>query len=420
MNHRLITNTWLQSPGGTEGIVSDLARAWHRRGDRVTVYSPRLGAIAESLRTEGIAVTNTLASLSTPPDLIHGHHNLETMTALLRFPGVPALYHCHGYDPWQEQAPRHPRIYRYLAISDRVAGRVHEHTGIPREAIHLVFNYADPDRFHPRRDAPPARPANAVIYDRYLDDAETRTIQSACSAAGIACTRFADLNPPVTHPEDLLPRYDLVFAVGKSAIEAMACGAAVILCTGGAMGEHVTGDNVAAWQRRNFTAIGDHLPVTAERIATQLAHYTPGHAAAATAFIREHATVTAFLRALDTHHNAVLDEAANRPAPDHAAEAAAASQFLEWVNAFLAEQIHTGHLHRDAHAAVQTERNHLRTELRRIAAERDLAAAQRDAITATATWRLRNALLRIPVVRNLLDGIGRRASRTHLHPPATP
>ncbi|HMO05722.1 MAG TPA: glycosyltransferase [Kiritimatiellia bacterium] len=412
MKHLLITNTWLQSPGGTEGIVRDLTRAWHRRGDRVTVYSPRLGAIADALRAEGIAVTDTLASLSAPPDLIHGHHNLETMTALLRFPGTPALYHCHGYDPWQEQAPRHPRILRYLAISDRVAGRVHEHTGLPRDHIHLVFNYADPAVFRPHRDTPAARPARAVIYDRYLNPDETALIQSACLAAGITCTRFADLHPPVARPEDLLPHFDLVFAVGKSAIEAMACGAAVILCTGGAMGELVTGENAAAWQRRNFTAIGDHLPVTTERVAAQLAACTPERAAAATAFIREHATFASFLRAIDAHHDAVLRDAATRPAPDRAAEAAAEAQFLEWVNTFLAAQIHDAHVHRDARTALAAERDHLLAELRRTTAERDHATAQRDAITATTSWRLRTALLNLPVIGSLLERLGRRAGST--------
>ena len=58
-------------------------------------------------------------------------HHLETMTALLRFPGVPAVYFCHGWLPWEEAPPRFPRILRYVAVDHTVRDRLQIEHGIP-------------------------------------------------------------------------------------------------------------------------------------------------------------------------------------------------------------------------------------------------------------------------------------------------
>ena len=48
-------------------------------------------------------VVNDLAKVTAVPDIIHGQHNHELFTALLRFPGVPAVRICHG---WLDEPPQ--------------------------------------------------------------------------------------------------------------------------------------------------------------------------------------------------------------------------------------------------------------------------------------------------------------------------
>ena len=111
----LITNHALAERAGTELYVRDLAEGLIRRGHTPIAYSTQLGEVAAKLRKATVPVVDNLASLSVAPDLIHGQHHIETMTALLHFAGVPAIYFCHGWLPWEEAPPRFPRIRRFVA-----------------------------------------------------------------------------------------------------------------------------------------------------------------------------------------------------------------------------------------------------------------------------------------------------------------
>jgi hypothetical protein len=55
-------------------------------------------------------------------------------------------------------------------------------------------------------------------------------------------------------PEVLLPQFDLVFASGRSAMEAMAAGCAVLTLNGAVWGELVTSENYERARDANFTA----------------------------------------------------------------------------------------------------------------------------------------------------------------------
>ena len=87
----LITNNTLAGRAGTELYVRDIALALLNRGYHPIAYSSLLGEVAQELRAATVPVIDRLDALAVPPDLIHGHHHLETMTALLHFPRVPAI-----------------------------------------------------------------------------------------------------------------------------------------------------------------------------------------------------------------------------------------------------------------------------------------------------------------------------------------
>ncbi len=88
----LITNAFIKDWSGSELYVRDVAIELIKRGLKPIVYSPRIGELAEVLRRKSIPVVNDLNSISVKPDLIHGQHHLETMTALSRFPETPAVF----------------------------------------------------------------------------------------------------------------------------------------------------------------------------------------------------------------------------------------------------------------------------------------------------------------------------------------
>jgi hypothetical protein len=83
-----------------------------------------------------------------------------------------------------------------------------------------------------------------------------------------------------------LPKYDLVFATARGAIEAMAAGCAVILADARGCGGLVTPTNVESYREQNFGKGALRQPVTKQTISAQLNLYSPADAAAVTAFIR--------------------------------------------------------------------------------------------------------------------------------------
>src|SRR6185503_7676994 len=101
----LITNVLLAQYSGTENYTRDLALGLLQRGHAPFVYTHAVGKPALDLRQETIPVVTDLGELAARPDIIHGHHTLETLTALIRYRDVPAVYFVHDSTAWQDVPP---------------------------------------------------------------------------------------------------------------------------------------------------------------------------------------------------------------------------------------------------------------------------------------------------------------------------
>lgn len=248
----LITNIRLDGRSGTELYVRDLAMELKRCGHYPVVYTSAIGVVAKEIRAAGILVTNRIADIDCQPDVIHGHHRDETMTALLAFPGVPGIFVCHDMHAWHDQAPLFPRIRRYLAVSDFLRQRLLR-DGVPEDRTQVLHNFVDMERFH-TRPLLPEYPRRALVFSNaaskktYLpgvvEACERRGI--AVEAAGLAVGRTLD------RPEEVLGQFDLVFAKGKAALESLAVGTAVIVCDATGVGPMVTSAEFARIRDLNF------------------------------------------------------------------------------------------------------------------------------------------------------------------------
>jgi len=276
----LITNHALAARAGTELYVRDLAVELLRRGHTPIAYSTRLGEVEDELRRATIPVVDDLASLAVVPDIIHGHHHVETMTALLHFGGVPAVYFCHGWLAWEEAPPHFPRILRYVAVDDTCHDRLLYEQGIPERQIRVIRNFVNLERFK-TRSALPQKPKRALLFSNGVSEANCLSvIRRACEQAGITLDviGLGSGNPSI-QPESVLGRYDVVFAKGRSAFESLAVGAAVILCDIEGVGPMVTTNELASLQRLNFGIRTLRQKATVDVIARELARYDPQDAA---------------------------------------------------------------------------------------------------------------------------------------------
>ena len=213
----LITNHTLDWRAGSELYVRDVALGLLRRGHQPVAFSTRLGAVAEELRAATIPVVDDLLRLAAPPDLIHGHHHLETTIAMLHFPGVPVVSFCHGWLPWEECPPVSPRIRRYVAVDEVCHERLVAEHGIASDRIDTVLNFVDLARFRPRGPLPP-RPARALVFSNRAGEAsQLPAVRAACSELGIELeVAGAGSGRVLDRPEEVLPGFDLVFAKGRA------------------------------------------------------------------------------------------------------------------------------------------------------------------------------------------------------------
>jgi hypothetical protein len=285
----LITNNTAGGRAGSELYVRDLALGLIRRGHQPVVYSTVLGEVAEQLHRATVPVVDDLDALGFVPDLIHGQHHVETMTAVLRFPQVPAVYFCHGWLPWEEMPPVHPSIRRYVAVDDLCAERLLTTAGIEATCVETIYNGVDLERFKVRSPLPD-RPRSALIFSNYAEaGGYGDIIRSACKSFGIEHVEIVGSSSGNSSdcPEELLPQYDIVFGKARCALEAMAAGCATVVADRSGLAGMVSMANVEQYRRLNFgvrTLQGQAISNAA--VLEQLRNYDAKEAKRVSAWIR--------------------------------------------------------------------------------------------------------------------------------------
>jgi hypothetical protein len=306
----LITNIAMWSRSGTETHTRDLALGLLNCGQVPAVYSPRLGKIAQELAAAGVEVVDDLKKLAMTPDIIHGHHNVQTMTALLHFSDTPGIFVCHDRVAWHDAPPRFAAIRRYVAVDYFCRERLVEEHAIPENLVRVIGNAVDLERFR-QRGPLPERPRRALLFSNYANKhTHLNVVMEACQAAGIALdVRGAGVKNVCHDPENILHEYDLVFAKARCAMEAMAAGAAVILCGSEGAGPLVTVGEFEALRRYNFGRNVLKNKVTTDILLQQIQRYRAEEAQSVSFMAREKLSVEGMIAEWLALYREVLDEA---------------------------------------------------------------------------------------------------------------
>ena len=335
----LITNNTLQHRAGSELYVRDVATSLLSRGHTPISYSTTLGEVAAELRAATIPVIDDLEALATPPDIIHGQHHLETMTALLRFPEVPAVYFCHGWMPWEETPPRFPRIMRYVAVDHTCRDRLVYENAIPEEQVTVLLNFVDLARFKPRSSLP-AHPARALVFsNNAAEETYVGPIKEACRRARIQVDTIGiSSGNVVAHPEALVVNYDIVFAKGRAALESLAVGAAVVLCDAAGLGPLVTARELDRLRPLNFGIRALSEPISVDGIERQIALYDSRDAAEVSQRIRATAGRDEAIDRIEALYQDAIKEFRSRADSDARSELLASSRYLRSLGPRLKDQ----------------------------------------------------------------------------------
>lgn len=302
----LIANIYLTGRSGTEIVTRELAFALLRAGHRPIVYAPGLGPIAEEIQARGIPVTDDISTIAADVDVIHGNHTQVTAIAAARFPNAPALYFAHDFVAWHSAPPLLANIWKYVAVDDTVAERLQFEAGIPAERIVTLLNAVDTDRFVPGPPLP-ERPRRALAFAKNTQ--HLHAVRAACAERGIELDVIgASTGNLVSEPETLLPQYDLVFASALSALEAMACGRAVVVCDGRGLAGMVRSDNWDGWRRRNFGLRVLQQRLSTEAIVAEIDRYDAVGAAEVSRRTRQEASMPKWLEACLLLYGEAIDQ----------------------------------------------------------------------------------------------------------------
>ena len=273
----LITNIEMAAYSGTVIVVRDFALILRRRGHSVAVYTTLLGHPASDLVAQGIEVVDDIERLSSPPDVIHGHHNIPAVIAMARFRRCPAIWFCHSSRDFDEPL-RLGQIHRYVAV-DRTRREFLIAAGIPPERVEIFHNAVDLARIPPRPVPLREAPASALCFSKH--SGHIPTLASVCAELGIAFTVLGmGVGKLSRDPEQQMVGNDIVFATGRCAIEAACAGCAVVVVDGRGILGMVTTRNYQAMRTNNFGSGAKVLwkEATDPAVRAELARYDPADA----------------------------------------------------------------------------------------------------------------------------------------------
>ena len=324
----MITNCAMRERSGTEVATIDLALGLARRGHRIAVLTPLRGRSAGILENAGITVADRPEELPWTPDVIHGHHNHVLAMALASFPDAPALFVSHSSNYWFDGPVRLSRVRRFCAVDEASRTRVASELGCAVEAVDLLPNAVDLERFSPRAPLP-AKPRRALLLSKNIE--HVAATRAAAADLGLELDEIGPVFGMVV--DDLahrLGQYDLVFATARMALEALAVGCAVIVVDGRGMAGLATASNVDEWRRHNFgSRLLTRQPST-EAIVGEIRHYDAQDAARASRRIRDVVSLSAHLDRVEAMHREIV--AAVQPLPDPASDLRALGVFIaQWL-----------------------------------------------------------------------------------------
>lgn len=324
----LLTNITLAGRTGTEIQTRNIALELLRQGHRPLVYTPTPGPIATELRNASIPVVTDLNHIQQPIDIVHGHHLPTTVAALARFPQTPAIFVCHDFVAWHDAPPLLPAIRRYVAVDETVYDRLTLESGIAPEKACVLLNAVDINRFVSGPPLPPT-PRRALAFAK--NQGHIEAIRTACAQRGIHLDVVGQAVGLVTDlPERLIPGYDLVFASALSAMEAMACGRAVVVCDGRGLAGMCDLPGFALWRRSNFGLRTLRQTLTPETVGAEIDRYDAAQAAEVSARLRAEGGLVVQVKQLTRLYQEVLQEHRQAPHSAYALARAMATHLQHW------------------------------------------------------------------------------------------
>jgi len=271
----LLTNHHLTDFTGSELYTYTLAVYLKKFGHEVVVYSKYIGKIWGIFEQAEIRVVKELAAIKNENfDIAHVHHNINAIEVRTTFPSLPMVFLSHGILPFLEQPPIVDlQISKYLAVSEEVEANLIKH-GVAKKKIEIIRNLIDPKKFGFIKSLNKV-PAKALILSGRVDPEKENIIREACDKLNIACRFVGGRFGTVAQEEvvKLINESDIVFSLGRGAIESMFCGRIPIIYDylgGDGMVTPTTFDEI---KKNNFSGRRYKKDFTVQQLVNEIKKY---------------------------------------------------------------------------------------------------------------------------------------------------
>lgn len=257
------------------------------------------------------------------------------------------------------------------------------------------MNHVDTSRFVTTR-TPPEGPRKALAYGNSgIGDKEAGLLREACSDVGIELDLAGMISGRYeSAPAQLLPRYDLVFAVGRCALEAAASGCGVIPVYGNMTDELLGTENYERLRAQNMSVrLARHEKLTKAWIIKQIDRWDGTDIGRVAKRIQEDASLDGVANQLENIYKRVAADfplSARQPLEEELCAALAVLRDEDWQE-----------LHRAKQQAFELARRLHDSENRNASLEQDVHAMRAEmsklkhrigSMESSRSWRLTRPL----------------------------
>jgi FkbM family methyltransferase len=254
-----LCNIALEGYAGSELWTLDVAKYFKSISVEVIVFSSNCGQVAEDIRRAGIPVTSSIKDVEAfAPNILHVNHFESSQELVARVKHRASVINMvHGLLP-RSGLPGYGGVNLYACVSIHAKAKIHALTGADWSEIYTLPNFFDERRF--TQISNPKETRRATLLSNRTPPQFREQLCNWLAPLGFELDHIGHGGKPTREPERLLPHYDLIFAVGRSAIEGLASGAHVILWDFGIIGPAVTMNNFWQCVTTNFDLASNTLP----------------------------------------------------------------------------------------------------------------------------------------------------------------
>jgi hypothetical protein len=300
----LLTNNALGARGGSESYLETIAVALRRLGHEIWFFTPHVGDMAGSLRRAGFPVSETLAELPRDFDVIHGQHTHVIARVRALMPETPLVFATHSwFIPVEDPLPELGAA-AFIAFNERTHERLTAHVATQGKPIFRLqqpvdVSFADAARVELREPA-----VSAVAVNRSLSERTLAVLRDACARNGIHFTAVGMGESEVADAREAMRGADIVFAIGRTALEAMVAGRAVYVVSESTHAGWVSGATYADLEADGFIGTSVAMPEV-DQLAQILGRYSPDLGADARRLAVAHHSVQSHAAALVSIYDGV-------------------------------------------------------------------------------------------------------------------